>query len=99
MAGTTLRKESAACVDAEISILMQREAENDRAQDAASWGWFGVVANLLRGFGEMRREAVWRPAVRRELGEVPERLYGQKLNGAMWRMYRFRGRLRADIAQ
>ena len=57
MAGTTLRKESAACVDAEISILMQREAENDRAQDSLSWGLFGGVANLLRGFWEMRRRA------------------------------------------
>ena len=55
MAGTTLRKESAACVDAEISILMQREAENDRAQDSLSWARLGGVANLLRGFGEMRR--------------------------------------------
>ena len=59
MAGTTLGKESAACVDAEISILMQREAENDRAQDATSWARLGGVANLLRGFGEMQRK---RPA-------------------------------------
>ena len=69
MAGTMLRKESAACVDAEISILMQREAENDRAQDGTGHPGLGSG-----GEGKLPGQTYWEARENCSVAEIYERM-------------------------
>ena len=56
-AGRTLKKERATCVDAEISIVDAKSAENNQAAPGPGGPCFGGGANLLECLAEMLRFA------------------------------------------